>query len=74
MESEMIYVNTRAAKGSRRLAGYDVTVSAHTEDRELVLLQWQRSDRAAEHRPPIQMVLSADEMRGIVAALDEAGE
>lgn len=73
MESELIYVNTRATPGPKRLAGYDVTVSARTADHKLVLLQWQRSDRAAEHRPPAEMVLTADELRGIVSALDETG-
>ena len=71
MESEMLYVNTRPVTQHRSLAGTDETVSASSSDGKTVLLQWQRSDRAAQSMPPVQMTLDAGELRGIVAALDE---
>lgn len=71
MESEVLYVNTRPVAQHRSLSGTEVTVSASSSDGKTVLLQWQRSDRAAQSLPPVQMALNANELRGIVAALEE---
>lgn len=71
MDSEILYVNTRAVTSPRNVAGTQVTVSAGTSDGKVVLVQWQRSDRAAQHIPPVQIALGADELRAMVASLDE---
>lgn len=71
MDSEVLYVNTRAVTSPRSIAGTEVTVSAGSSDGKVVLVQWQRSDRAAQHMPPVQIALRADELRAMVASLDE---
>lgn len=71
MDSEILYVNTRAVTSPRSIAGTQVTVSARSSDGKVVLVQWQRSDRAAQSLPPVQIALGADELRAMVASLDE---
>lgn len=71
MSSEILYLNTRTVATPRSLAGTEVTVSARSSDGQVVLVEWQRNDRAVQHMPPVQIALEAHELRAMVAALDE---
>ncbi|WP_435735254.1 hypothetical protein V5D56_00075 (plasmid) [Cellulosimicrobium sp. PMB13] len=70
-EAQTIYTQTRAAEWPAP-EGSHVTVTARrAEDEDAVAITWQRDDLAAKGAQASIVILTVDELRGIVAALDE---
>jgi hypothetical protein len=68
MSSKIIFQNTRPT-GWPGPEGTEITVTARQE-REAVLLEWQRSDRAAAGEAPESIGVTTNELRSIVDALE----
>jgi|GEM_PF-6690633 len=69
-DAQPIYTHTREAKWPL-LDAYVTVTARHAEDDDVVAITWQRDDLAAKDEPPLTLILTVDEVRGIAAAVDE---
>lgn len=70
-EAQTIYTQTRPAEWPAP-EGSQVTVTARQQDDPAgaVAITWERDDLAAKGERAVLLVLTVDELRGIVAAID----